>query len=51
MEPLWSPGVAIGRNQPPTDWEHADTAPFTFVDDVEKAIAAAKEFAATGTST
>ncbi len=44
MEPLWSPGVAIGRNQPPTDWEHADTAPFTFVDDVEKAIAA-KEFA------
>jgi dihydrofolate reductase len=31
--------------RPPTDWEHADTAPFTFVDGVEKAIAAAKEFA------
>jgi hypothetical protein len=26
-------------------WEHADTAPFTFVDGVEKAIAAANEFA------
>jgi dihydrofolate reductase len=32
-------------HQPPTDWEYADTAPFTFVDGVEKAIAAAKEFA------
>jgi dihydrofolate reductase len=32
-------------NRPPTDWEHADTAPFTFVDGVEKAIATAKEFA------
>ncbi len=38
--------VAIGVNRPPTDWEYADTAPFTFVDGVEEAIAAAKEFAA-----
>ncbi len=37
--------VFVVTQQPPTDWEHADTAPFTFVDDVEKAIAAAKEFA------
>jgi dihydrofolate reductase len=37
--------VFVVTHQPPTDWEHADTAPFTFVDDVEKAIAAAKEFA------
>ncbi len=32
-------------HQPPTDWKYADTAPFTFVDGVEQAIAAAKEFA------
>ena len=37
--------VFVVTHQPPTDWEHADTAPFTFVDGVEKAIAAAKEFA------
>jgi dihydrofolate reductase len=37
--------VFVVTHQPPTDWEHADTAPFTFVDDVEKAIAAAKKFA------
>jgi dihydrofolate reductase len=37
--------VFVVTHQPPTDWEHADTAPFTFVDRVEKAIAAAKEFA------
>ena len=47
----WNGKPAIGEHvfvvthQPPTDWEHADTAPFTFVDGVEKAIAAAKEFA------
>ena len=47
----WNGKLAIGEHvfvvthQPPTDWEHADTAPFTFVDGVEKAIAAAKEFA------
>jgi dihydrofolate reductase len=37
--------VFVVTHQPPTDWEHADTAPFTFVDVVEQAIAAAKEFA------
>ena len=37
--------VFVVTHQPPTDWEHADTAPFTFVDGVEEAIAAAKEFA------
>jgi dihydrofolate reductase len=37
--------VFVVTHQPPTDWEHAGTAPFTFVDGVEKAIAAAKEFA------
>src|SRR5215213_9608230 len=37
--------VFVVTHQPPTDWEHADTAPFTFVYGVEKAIAAAKEFA------
>lgn len=37
--------VFVVTHEPPTDWEHADTAPFTFVDDVGKAIAAAKAFA------
>ena len=37
--------VFVVTHQPPTDWEYADTAPFTFVDGVEKAIAAAREFA------
>jgi dihydrofolate reductase len=37
--------VFVVTHQPPTDWEYADTAPFTFVDGVEEAIAAAKEFA------
>jgi dihydrofolate reductase len=37
--------VFVVTHEPPTDWEHADTAPFTFVDGVEKAIAVAKEFA------
>ena len=37
--------VFVVTHQPPTDWEHADTAPFTFVDGVEKAFAAAKAFA------
>jgi dihydrofolate reductase len=37
--------VFVVTHQPPTGWEHAGTAPFTFVDGVEKAIAAAKEFA------
>ena len=37
--------VFVVTHQPPTNWEYADTAPFTFVDSVERAIAAAKEFA------
>jgi dihydrofolate reductase len=37
--------VFVVTHQPPTDWEHAGTAPFTFVDGVEKAITAAKELA------
>jgi dihydrofolate reductase len=37
--------VFVVTHQPPTDWEYAGTALFTFVDGVEKAIAAAKEFA------
>lgn len=37
--------VFVVTHQPPTDWEHAGTAPFTFVDGVAPAIAAAQEFA------
>jgi dihydrofolate reductase len=37
--------VFVVTHQPRTDWEYAATAPFTFVDGIEKAIAAAKEFA------
>ena len=37
--------VFVVTHQAPTDWEYADTAPFTFVDGVEEAIIAAKEFA------
>jgi dihydrofolate reductase len=37
--------VFVVTHQPPTNWEYADTAPFTFVDSVEQAITAAKEFA------
>src|ERR687892_1480814 len=37
--------VFVVTHQPPTGWEYVGTAPFTFVDGVEKAIAAAKEFA------
>ena len=35
----------VVTHQPAADWEHTGTAPFTFVDGVEKAITAAKEFA------
>jgi dihydrofolate reductase len=37
--------VFVVTHQPPSNWAYAGTAPFTFVDGVEKAIAAAKEFA------
>jgi dihydrofolate reductase len=40
--------VFVVTHRPPADWEHADTAPFTFVDGVEKAIAAAKDLAGRG---
>jgi dihydrofolate reductase len=40
--------VFVVTHQPPTDWEHAGTAPFAFVDGVEQAIAAATEFAGDG---
>jgi len=37
--------VFVVTHRPPTEWEHVGTAPFTFVDGVEEAIAAATEFA------
>ena len=38
--------VFVVTHTPPTDWEHAETAPFTFVTDgVESAIAQARAFA------
>ena len=37
--------VFVVTHRPPTDWETSGTAPFTFVDGVEKAITAAREFA------
>lgn len=37
--------VFVVTHSPPTDWEHAATAPFTFVTDgVEAAVAQAREF-------
>ena len=36
--------VFVVTHTPPTDWTHADTAPFTFVDGVEAGIARAREF-------
>ncbi len=37
--------VFVVTHAPPTDWEFAGTAPFTFVDGVAAAIAQAREFA------
>lgn len=37
--------VFVVTHRPPTDWAHAATAPFTFVDGVARAIAAARAFA------
>jgi dihydrofolate reductase len=37
--------VFVVTHGPPKDWEYADTAPFTFVNGVAEAIAAAQEFA------
>jgi dihydrofolate reductase len=35
----------VVTHEPPTSWEHAGTAPFTFVNSVEAAIRAAQEYA------
>jgi dihydrofolate reductase len=37
--------VVVVTHEPPTDWEHAGTAPFTFADSVEAGIAAAQDLA------
>ncbi|GAA5030431.1 dihydrofolate reductase family protein [Actinopolymorpha pittospori] len=37
--------VFVVTHEPPTDWEYAATAPFTFVDSVEAGIKAAQEYA------
>jgi dihydrofolate reductase len=37
--------VFVVTHEPPADWEHAGTAPFTFVDGVEAAISAAHDYA------
>jgi len=37
--------VFVVTHEPPTEWEHAGTAPFTFVNGVAEATAAAQEFA------
>ena len=37
--------VIVVTHEPPTNWEHAGTAPFTFVNGVEAAINAAQEYA------
>jgi dihydrofolate reductase len=37
--------VFVVTHEPPTNWKHADTAPFTFVNSVESAISAAREYA------
>jgi dihydrofolate reductase len=40
--------VFVVTHEPPTNWKHADTAPFTFVNSVESAISAAREYAGDG---
>jgi dihydrofolate reductase len=37
--------VFVVTHEPPTKWEHADTAPYTFVNGVEAAIGAARDYA------
>src|SRR3954466_10112760 len=37
--------VFVVTHEPPTDWEHADTAPFTFVNGVREAVEQARAFA------
>jgi dihydrofolate reductase len=43
--PVAGEHVIVVTHEPPKDWEHAGTAPFTFVDGVEAAIRAAHEYA------
>jgi dihydrofolate reductase len=44
-QPAAGEHVFVVTHEPPTDWEYAGTAPFTFVDGVAAAIAAAREYA------
>lgn len=44
-EPAAGEHVFVVAHEPQNDWEYAGKAPFTFVDGVEEAIAAAHEFA------
>lgn len=44
-QPAAGEHVFVVTHEPPKNWEHADTAPFTFVDGVEAAISAAREYA------
>jgi dihydrofolate reductase len=37
--------VFVVTHRPPTDWEYADTAPFTFVGSVREGVERAREFA------
>jgi dihydrofolate reductase len=37
--------VIVVTHEPPTNWEHAGTAPFTFVNGIEAAIKDAQEYA------
>lgn len=37
--------VFVVTHEPPANWAHAGTAPFTFVDGVEAAISAAQDYA------
>jgi dihydrofolate reductase len=43
--PLVGEHVFVVTHKPPANWEHAGTAPCTFVDGVEAAIRAAQEYA------
>ncbi|MFI7697889.1 dihydrofolate reductase family protein [Nonomuraea sp. NPDC049480] len=40
--------VFVVTHEPPANWEHAGTAPFTFVNGVEEAISAAQAYAGAG---
>jgi hypothetical protein len=50
-KPAAGEDVFVATHQPPTDWEHADTAPFTFVDGVERRLPPPRSSPGTGTST